>query len=176
MARKPSNNLLSFLQWVGKLVIDSIDDITISPGTIHKFTFNPGNTREWRRFWEDRETRKNIYYLRRKKLMVDKKINDKFLVYFDDKLVVRGLKEYIISKTDKIKDEKILFVIFDIPTGANKTRTVWRNFLKQAGFIQLQQSVWITNKEVTKEIITLSLLTEIDSWLKIFKGEEITRI
>lgn len=53
------------------------------------------------------------------------------------------------------KDEKYRFLSFDIPKEKSKARNQFRRAIKRMGFVKIQQSLWVTNKDLA-ELVELA--------------------
>ncbi|MBU0531429.1 hypothetical protein KJ910_02955 [Patescibacteria group bacterium] len=65
-------------------------------------------------------------------------------------------------------------VVYDFPVGANRARDKFRYHLKKCGFRKLQDSVWITSKDVGARIADLVNKLDIKKWVWIINGELIS--
>lgn len=65
-------------------------------------------------------------------------------------LTNKGKLKVIESMSSKIKDDKRnRFISFDIPESEKYKRNGFRSAIKRIGFKQLQQSLWVINKDVS---------------------------
>lgn len=102
----------------------------------------------------------------------------------DDKTIIRltnkgreRIKEFSIesisiNKQDKW-DGKWRVVIFDIPVKFNKAREALRKKLKNLNFYQLQKSVWFYPYPCEDEILFLSNIFRIESFVEIFTADNL---
>ncbi len=65
-------------------------------------------------------------------------------------------------------------VVFDIPESKRKIRDFFRSFLKEAGFIRLQQSVWVSNKDIAEYIIDLVRSASAEKWVSVVEAVKIS--
>lgn len=69
-------------------------------------------------------------------------------------------------------DGKWRIVIFDIPENKRAVRDLFRRRLKEWGFRNWQQSVWITKSNITGKLRKLISELEIDSWVAVIESED----
>ncbi len=88
------------------------------------------------------------------------------------KLTEKGQK---LSKLQFILDQEwdglYRIVVFDIPEQYQKVRRQLRIQLKEWEFHQLQKSVWVTKKNVLKELRDFTNSVKIDKWVKVFEAK-----
>jgi len=73
---------------------------------------------------------------------------------------------------DQPWDGKWRIVIFDIPETQRVVRDLFRRRLKDWGFRNFQQSVWVTKKNVTGKMRKLINKLEIDDWVAVIESED----
>ncbi|MFA6136434.1 MAG: hypothetical protein WC705_03740 [Candidatus Paceibacterota bacterium] len=87
-----------------------------------------------------------IYYLKKRKLIRIYNKNGKTSIVLTEKGEKKKLEydlELISIPKQKIWDEKWRIVMFDIPEKNKSQREYFRDKLKEIGFLQFQESVWI---------------------------------
>jgi len=123
---------------------------------------------KWRDFDRIRFSQE-VYKLKRRKLInVYKDGKDKYL-----ELTPKGIErlkgyqiEGMVVKIPETWDRKWRIVIFDIPDDKKTARDILRDKLKQIGFIQLQESVFIYPFECKNEIDYLTEIYHIKPYVK----------
>ena len=120
-----------------------------------------------------KEERERLRYLKRKKFIETKKIGKRLMV----RLTAKGWQQIL---RDQIKCTRIMckkgicvMVIFDVPESERHVRDTLRWILSECGFTMLQKSVWITRKEVVKELCALLQGAKLDRWVRIIVGHEL---
>lgn len=78
------------------------------------------------------------------------------------------------SKDDEEWDGKWRIVIFDIPEQKRIIRNLFRRRLKYWGFKRWQQSVWITKRNVSKQLRLLIHDLKIEDWIAIIESDDTT--
>lgn len=73
---------------------------------------------------------------------------------------------------EKDWDGKWRIVIFDIPEEKRGVRDLFRRRLKEWGFKNWQQSVWITKNNITGKLRKLIGELEIESWVAVIESDD----
>ncbi len=113
------------------------------------------------RLWLD--YKRELYYLKRRGYI--KIGQNKSLALTENGL--NRIKEILPETKQKLKNKQYVIVIFDIPEKYRKGRDSLRYFLKDIGFEQLQESVWITRYDVSQEIIEYINNCDISPWVNV---------
>lgn len=74
----------------------------------------------------------------------------------------------------KFWDNHWRIIIFDIPEEHALIRDLFRRFLKQSGFVQLQKSVWITPRAIEKTLKIFIEQLRIEQWAHIIVVKTMT--
>ena len=77
-----------------------------------------------------------------------------------------------IGAKQKVK-KKYFVLIFDIPEKERGRRDLFRRRLKELGFEKIQQSVWITQYNILKEVKALIKIFDLNSYVKFFIAEKV---
>lgn len=88
--------------------------------------------------------------------------------------LVQVLKDRIILEQNEILDGTVCYVVFDVPEDVKRTRNGFRDFLKNSGFTQLQQSIWSTTKDVAETMSGLIDVLGLAKWIRVLVGKEVT--
>src|SRR5687768_183744 len=91
------------------------------------------------------------------------------------KLTKKGLDQAILRKvlnSDKW-DGKWRVVVFDIPEENRKIRNAFRSRLKLWKFESHQKSVWVSRKDILKEVKDLVKELGIKKWVTIFEADKV---
>jgi CRISPR-associated endonuclease Cas2 len=123
---------------------------------------------------DGRQISRTVYYLAQKGFIkyVDKN-NERFV-----KLTQKGQLEALLAKARLPQarqkwDGKWRLIIFDIPEDSNTRRAFFRTLLKKNGFLQLQQSVYISPYPLNREALKYLQETRLTGYIRILKVEEI---
>ncbi len=126
---------------------------------------------EW--FRKQAEKRRLVYELKRRRLIEEEKIGKRVLYFLTEKGSA-AITRYEILNCDKcIPENRVCVVVFDIPESQKHVRELFRRFLKEAGFKYLQQSVWITNKNVVERLRVFIHSIQAEQWVNIFLADAI---
>lgn len=110
-----------------------------------------------------------IKRLREKDFIVkDKTDTDKIII----KLSALG-KDALGSYDEKEWDSKWRIVLFDIPEQKRIVRNLFRRRLKEWGFKNLQQSVWVTKQDVTNRLKILINDLKIEDWVVVIESSDV---
>lgn len=134
-----------------------------------------GRSFQKRRYFDKKQFNKDKKYLKRHDLIKIKKINeDTFELYLTEKGKNKSIEE--MFKNFKIqkpqKDGYWRVVMFDIPRKYNWTRDIFRRKLKEMGFYQFQESVFVTPYICEKEIDFLVNILDISSFVYLIKTKD----
>lgn len=61
-------------------------------------------------------------------------------------------------------------VLFDVPESERVARNMFRNFLKECGFRQLQRSVWVCRKDVADLVARFVRSNKLTPWIQVIEG------
>ncbi|MEA3272579.1 MAG: CRISPR-associated endonuclease Cas2 [Patescibacteria group bacterium] len=117
--------------------------------------------------------KKEISRLKREKFVEERKRGDRLELVLTSKGKRAARKYHVLTCKEKVKD-KYYLVIFDIPESERKTRDFFRAFLKEAEFIQLQQSVWVTKKEILEPLKEIIKDAGAEKWIHIVTATDIS--
>ncbi len=99
------------------------------------------------------------------------KREQKMLLTLTDKGQQRAFAS-VFNEAQLLPKNKWLVVIFDIPEKQAKARREFRWFLRQHNFIKLQQSVWVSQRQVYKPLKDLSEQLDLGEWINIFYAQD----
>lgn len=122
-------------------------------------------------YQEERRYRNQVAYLKRKKLIVTKKIERRLFLELSDE----GKNELFrrtISERPKLEFGNVCLVMFDVPVDAKASRDAFRHFLKTVGFVQVQKSIWQSDRDVAKDIEKFVAAAKIRKWIRIYLAKE----
>ena len=96
------------------------------------------------------------------------------LIKIDDnalpRLTSRGKLKAAPFVSEKLSNKGRLLVIFDIPVSRGSTRRDFRQLLKNLGFKQVQQSVWVTDNDRRKIIIEAIAEYQLDGCVEFYEA------
>lgn len=106
-------------------------------------------------------------------MIEEKTISGCLKICFTEKGAQAALRYKILECKDELKG-KYYVVIFDIPESERKIRNLFRLFLKEANFLRLQHSVWLTQKNIKGQLSELIKSAGAEKWIKIITAVDIT--
>lgn len=84
---------------------------------------------------------------------------------------IQALKDKIWLTKRTCEADWICAVIFDIPLERKATRDMFRRFIKDCGFKQLQQSIWMTKKDVSLDLQELIDLLQLHKMIRVLEAK-----
>lgn len=96
--------------------------------------------------WDDRDISRGIYKLKKTNYITVDNSTSQQAIELTNKAKIKTVE--IIAKRLKVT-EKYRFLSFDIPAKFNYNRNKFRKIIKKIGFVRVQQSLWVINKDVT---------------------------
>ncbi len=108
-----------------------------------------------------------LEYLKKKELLVIEKKEGQLIAKITEKgkgeLVVRTMRD-----RPRLGLDQVCLIIYDFPTGARKGRDSFRNFLKQAGCVQVQKSVWKSDRDIVLDIQRFVKSAKVSDWVEVY--------
>jgi DNA-binding transcriptional regulator PaaX len=83
-------------------------------------------------------------------------------------------KDVLADKKEPESDAKYRIVIWDIPESKRTLRDMLRRKLRDWGFVTLQRSVWISQRNVTGQLRRLITDLGIDRWVIVIESDDPT--
>jgi CRISPR-associated endonuclease Cas2 len=111
----------------------------------------------------------------RQKLIKKRKDGDKILITLTDKGIQRVIR-LAARRAEACPKHEYILCIFDIPETERFVRRQLRAFLSENGFVQVQRSVWMIEKEI-EDVLQLFLdrLGADDEWIQVFRARRVRR-
>ncbi len=122
--------------------------------------------------YEERKARQMLWRLKKQKLLEIRERGEKVIIRLTSKGRTEALKHRIRSVQKKLPPGTWCLVSFDIPEVTKSTRWFLRDFLKQAGFKQVHQSAWCSDRAVIQELRELVRALDIEDWVKVYRARE----
>lgn len=128
------------------------------------------------RRYSDKQLKNAFYSLKRRNFIkIIQEKDDKIKVELTNKGETR-IKEFsidtLVVPQPKQWDKKWRVIIFDVPNKFNKAREALRKKLKDLGFYQLQKSVWVYPHDCEDEILFITKVFQIESFVEILTVEK----
>ena len=118
---------------------------------------------------ERKQLRRELAYLKRKKLIEEHRRGERVLYCLTDE-GKRRLLCVRVRQAPLRADGSLTIVIFDIPESERAARDAFRWFLRENGFRRLQQSVWATNRSVTQPLLEFIRSHKLATWINLIEG------
>ncbi|MEA3272639.1 MAG: CRISPR-associated endonuclease Cas2, partial [Patescibacteria group bacterium] len=122
---------------------------------------------------ERKYLRDELRRLKNQRFLKERKRGERLELCLTEKGRKAALRHQILN-CDTILKDKFYVVVFDIPERERSTRDFFRKFLKEAGFVYLQQSVWVTQKEILNSLTELISDAKAEKWIKIITASAIS--
>lgn len=117
--------------------------------------------RDWRRVYAR---------LKRRGLVEDRKVGDRVMIRLTEEGFVKIWRARIRAAKSQVTGPDLCVVIFDIPEDQKNARDMFRYFLKQCDFKQLQRSVWVCAQSMAGEVKTFIKQIKLERWVRVIEG------
>jgi hypothetical protein len=124
----------------------------------------------WRKRRRDYE---RLQYLRKNRLVNLERIGENIRTSLTAKGRLKLLKMRVLA-APRLSDGQRVYVSFDFPNPQRKARDAFRRFLKRHGFSKLQQSLWVSGRDVSTIIREFAESTGADDWIKILIAKQVS--
>lgn len=118
--------------------------------------------------WEWRQV---LERLKKRKLVEEQKRGDLLIVRLTERGRFHQEMKSIKKKPDHYPVGQGCVVVFDIPESQRAARRTFRHFLKECGFRQLQQSVWVCRKDVAEFVTDFVRRNNLTPWIQVIEGK-----
>lgn len=128
----------------------------------------------------ERKIKRVLKNLEKRNIIALERIKDTVYVHIQDKENISILK-YSLKKILKLKESekkwrgKWFLVVFDVPEVERNKRNYLRHFLREIGFYQYQQSVYVFPYECEKEIQLVKKIVEGGKYISYIVAERIEK-
>jgi DNA-binding transcriptional regulator PaaX len=109
--------------------------------------------------------------LKRSKYVKARKIGQQLIVELTDKGRAETLGQCLRSAKPQPTGTYTV-IVFDIPESERANRKSLRLLLKQGGFKRLQQSVWVSDRDVHREMVGFVKRTHVQQWVNVFRASD----
>jgi len=157
----PTTQLFFELADVGSMAVDKVYDL------VHLAC-----SKKYRQAVARQKASELIWKLKQRGYIEAAEKGKKVVYILSEKGKIKFIKKQIMH-AKKLTGEKFLVVVFDMPQRENKARNMFREFLKRNEFIKVQQSVWITHRDLYEILIDFVDELGIKEWVNIFYGQDI---
>lgn len=123
----------------------------------------------WCNIQEMKKIRRFKYEMKKREVLRIEEKQNMILLHLSEKGRQEALKQEIICNSNELPNGQLCLVSYDIPEHAKKGRKWFRTFLKKAGFEQVHQSTWKTNKNVVQIMKDLIKELDITDWISVYQ-------
>lgn len=156
--------------------LEKMFDIFILPRSISQLIYWDflKMKRIYERKWRKRRFFQFINYLKRKGYIRIENLKEKRGILLTKNGFEKVWKLILkLKKKKRRKDGKYEMIIFDIPERKRKLRNLLREYLRFLGYVKIQQSVWVTPFDVSRETENFLRFYSLDKYVKLFLIEPI---
>jgi len=111
--------------------------------------------------------------MKRKRWIDDRRIGDRVLYHLTTNGRIATLGYAARAIKERMPDDTVVIVIFDIPQSQRVARDQFRRTIKSIGFSYVQQSVWMSKKNVSRILQEYFSLLGIRRWVRVYIGDEV---
>jgi DNA-binding transcriptional regulator PaaX len=129
--------------------------------------------RLWKSYKEWQSKRKQLYELKRRKLIEAQRQGERMMIRLTDK----GYREVLrvsLRDTKKKCAAGVCLVTFDIPESEKIVRDTFRRLLRESGFRKLHHSVWFTENDVIEPLCAFVRSNKLTPWVYVFTGKVVS--
>lgn len=122
------------------------------------------------------KTKETLYALKSQKLITIKYTRNGWIIHLTEKGKEKALKFYLKAFYLKHKkwDSKWRIVVFDIPVTMNRKRDALREFLKNAGFREVQKSIYAFPYPCREELDALLEYLQLERYVRYIEATSLT--
>ncbi len=84
------------------------------------------------------------------------------------------LKLRILTSEALLPEGEVCMVAFDIPEDIANVRRTFRYLLRRAKFRQVQRSVWVSNRDITRELAELVKVLRVEKYVRVYLSRRVT--
>ncbi len=144
---------------------------------LHDLKYNRGwyrqgghaNVREEQWLRDERRAKLALVRLRRSNYVIARKIGQRLVIELTDK-GRQALLSQTLRSAPKAHDGSLTVVVFDVPESQRLARQQLRLMLKQGGFVKLQQSVWVSERDCYGLVSDFVKRIKAARWVNVFRG------
>ncbi len=121
---------------------------------------------ELKRLRDERYARTMLHRLTKAEYLVARKLGQRVIVELTNKGRAAILRERLRRAPELT--HRYTVVIFDIPESQRLARNLFRRVLKEGGFTMLQQSVWLSERDVRGIVVDFIGQFKLDPWVNVY--------
>ena len=165
-----SKILLSLLSKVGELAVGSLVALYDIKrwGSVY-IQGGQASVREIKQLQDKRRLREAYRSLKRHHYLVERKVGRRLVITLSDKGRTALIKQQLLQ-ADYLPQGTFTVIIFDIPESERVSRRQFRLLLRQSGFVKLQQSVWVSRRDVFQIVSEFIRRLKLGRWVNVYYG------
>ncbi|KKW33009.1 MAG: hypothetical protein UY76_C0011G0005 [Candidatus Uhrbacteria bacterium GW2011_GWA2_52_8d] len=137
------------------------------------FRYGLEDALEVKEFMDQASQQRALRRLEQRRLIKLKRTADRYEAALTEDGIAEALRLQVAC-CEELAEGVSCIVVFDIPIEHHRLRRQIRDFLKWAGFTKTQQSVWTSTKDACSALAILFRINSIDTWVRVYRGVEIT--
>lgn len=173
---KPATKfLLELLAQAGRAPLDFF--VFLHDLKYHRAAYARGGhalVEEFKRLKDQRTALRTLTVLSHSRYLTVHRIGRRLMVTLTTKGVAATLASHL-RQAPKRSDGAYTVVIFDVPESQHLARRQFRLLLRQGGFIKLQQSVWVSERDVYDMVVEFVEQVKWQPWVNVFYSSHFWR-
>jgi len=113
--------------------------------------------------------------LKRYNYLIERKVGRRLIITLSDKGKTALIKQQLLQ-ADYLPKGTFTVIIFDIPESERLSRRQFRLLLRQSGFIKLQQSVWVSRRDVRQAVAEFIHRLKLSKWVNVYYGSNFFKV
>ena len=168
--RSTSKLLLFLLSGAGELAVGSLVALYDIRRWGWAYVKDGGaSIREIKQLQNKSRVREAYRSLKRHQYLVERKVGKRLMITLTNKGRLALLQQKL-RQADLLPKGTFTVVIFDIPESERLSRRQFRLLLRQSGFIKLQQSVWVSQRDVCQIVADFVRRIKLERWVNVYYG------
>jgi len=168
--RSTSKILLFLLSRTGELAVGSLVALYDIRRWGWAYVKDGGaSIREIKQLQNKSRVREAYRSLKRHRYLVERKVGKRLMITLTNKGKLILLQQQL-HQADLLPKGNFTVVIFDIPESERLSRRQFRLLLRQSGFIKLQQSVWVSQRDVRQIVADFVRRIKLGRWVNVYYG------
>lgn len=152
----------------GFALVETLFDFMAHP---HAMPQHMGSIKEEEAYWERRRMQRALRDLRLRELIAIQKKGDKLRVALTDEGRMCLLQKQMCA-APPCRSNECVIVIFDIPERERSVRSLFRRFLRECEFKQMQRSVWVSTSAVLPHLRVFIQKQRAGEWIRAFVARD----
>ncbi|OHA54132.1 MAG: CRISPR-associated endonuclease Cas2 [Candidatus Veblenbacteria bacterium RIFOXYA2_FULL_43_9] len=174
--RSTSKILLFLLSRTGELAVGSLVALYDIRRWGWAYVKDGGaSIREIKQLQNKSRVREAYRSLKRYNYLIERKVGRRLIITLSDKGKTALIKQQLLQ-ADYLPKGTFTVIIFDIPESERLSRRQFRLLLRQSGFIKLQQSVWVSRRDVRQAVAEFIHRLKLSKWVNVYYGSNFFKV